>query len=57
MFCKRCTHLYSLDLKQDNSFFLNCSNCGNEENLPNYIEISLETILFINKKIEIFFCK
>lgn len=56
MYCKCCTHLYSLDLRQDNSFFLNCSNCGNEENLPNYIEISLETILYINKKIEIFFC-
>jgi len=64
MFCKRCKHLYSFDLKQDNSVFLNCSNCGDEENIPDYIHISFETILYINnkilyinKKIEKFFCK
>lgn len=64
MYCKRCTHLYSFDLNRDNSVFLNCSNCGDEEKLPNYIQTSFETILYINnqilyinKKIEIFFCK
>jgi len=48
MYCKRCTHLYSLDLKKDNSVFLNCSNCGDEENIPNYIQIPLDTIININ---------
>jgi DNA-directed RNA polymerase subunit M/transcription elongation factor TFIIS len=57
MFCKRCTHLYSFDLKQDNSVFLNCSNCGDEENIPDYIHVSFEIILYINKKIENLFCK
>ena len=56
MYCKRCTHLYSLDLKQDNSIFLNCSNCGNDENIPIYIQTTFEIIFYINKKIEIFFC-
>lgn len=57
MYCKHCSHLYSFDLRQDNSVFLNCNNCGNEENLPNYIQTTFEIIFYINKKIEIFFCK
>lgn len=57
MYCKHCTHLYSLDLKQDNSVFLNCTNCGNEENLPNFIQTTFEIIFCIHKKIEIFLCK
>jgi DNA-directed RNA polymerase subunit M/transcription elongation factor TFIIS len=64
MYCKRCSKLYTLDLKIDNTVFLNCKNCKNEEDLPNYIQSSFETIfyinnqiLYINKKIEMFFCK
>ena len=64
MYCKFCSHLYSFDMKHDQTIFLNCKNCGNEEKLPNYMYISIEVIIYINikihlinKQIENFICK
>ena len=51
MYCKRCTYLYTLDVKQNKTVFFNCNNCGNEEEIPNYIYVSFETILYINNTI------
>jgi hypothetical protein len=60
MFCKRCSRVYSLDLNKEQSLFLNCSNCGDEQDVPNYIHITFETIVYINNtmyKMYTFVCK
>ena len=58
MFCKRCNKLYTLDLRMNRRVFFRCENdgCGYQEDIPWYLYYSIETMMFLNNKIEMIFC-
>ena len=58
MYCKRCKKLYSLDIRMNRQVFFRCENegCRFQEDIPWYLYYTIETIMFINNKIENIFC-